>query len=59
MKKLLVALMYVLTSIPVFAGEKPPPEPPKEIPTMSEWGMIIFMVVAGIGAIYYLKRRTL
>jgi hypothetical protein len=30
------------------------------IPTMTEWGMIIFMVLAGLGSIYYLRRqRTL
>jgi hypothetical protein len=28
-------------------------------PTMSEWGMIIFMVLAGIGSIYYLRRRRI
>jgi hypothetical protein len=27
------------------------------IPTMSEWGMIIFMVFAGLGAVYYLRRQ--
>jgi hypothetical protein len=27
------------------------------IPTMTEWGMIIFMVLAGVGSIYYLRRR--
>jgi hypothetical protein len=26
------------------------------IPTMTEWGMIIFIVLAGIGSIYYLRR---
>jgi len=30
------------------------------IPTMTEWGMIFFVVLAGLGAVYYLgrKRRT-
>ena len=28
------------------------------IPTMTEWGMIIFMVLAGLGAVYYLRRQT-
>ena len=28
-----------------------------EIPTMTEWGMIIFMVLAGVGAVYYLRRQ--
>ena len=27
------------------------------IPTMTEWGMIVFMVLAGLGAICYLRRR--
>jgi hypothetical protein len=29
----------------------------KAVPTMTEWGMIIFMIVAGIGAVYYLRRQ--
>lgn len=27
------------------------------VPTMTEWGMIIFIVVAGLGSVYYLRRR--
>lgn len=27
------------------------------VPTMNEWGMIIFMVLAGLGSLNYLKRR--
>lgn len=27
------------------------------VPTMDQWGMIIFMLLAGIGAIYYLRRK--
>jgi hypothetical protein len=27
------------------------------IPTMTEWGMIIFMMFAGLGAVYYLRRQ--
>lgn len=27
------------------------------IPTMSQWGMIIFMLFAGLGAVYYLRRQ--
>jgi len=27
------------------------------IPTMTQWGMILFMVLAGLGAVYYLRRR--
>jgi hypothetical protein len=29
------------------------------IPTMNEWGMIIFMMLAGAGAAYYLRRRRI
>ncbi len=31
--------------------------PPASVPTMTEWGMIMFMVLAGLGAIYYLRRE--
>jgi len=27
------------------------------IPTMNEWGMIVFMILAGLGAAYYLRRQ--
>jgi hypothetical protein len=27
------------------------------VPTMNEWGMIIFMTVAGLGSVYYLRRQ--
>ena len=27
------------------------------VPTMTEWGMIIFMLLAGLGAVYYLRMR--
>jgi hypothetical protein len=27
------------------------------VPTMSEWGMIIFMILSGIGALYFMKRQ--
>jgi MSHA biogenesis protein MshQ len=27
------------------------------IPTMTEWGMIIFMMLAGLGSLYYLRRQ--
>jgi streptogramin lyase len=32
--------------------------PPQPIPTMNEWGMVIFMILAGLGSFYYLKRKT-
>ncbi|GEM_PF-5389579 len=28
------------------------------VPTMTEWGMIIFMLISGIGAVYFLRRRN-
>lgn len=27
------------------------------VPTLTEWGMIIFMVLAGLGSVYYLRRQ--
>ena len=27
------------------------------VPTMTEWGMIIFIALAGLGAVYYLRRQ--
>ena len=27
------------------------------VPTMGEWGMIIFMILAGLGSVYYLRRE--
>jgi hypothetical protein len=32
-------------------------EPSAPIPTLNEWGMIIFMALAGLGAAYYLRRQ--
>jgi hypothetical protein len=32
---------------------------PNLIPTMTQWGIIIFMVFVGIGAVYYLRRRRI
>ena len=29
------------------------------VPTMTEWGMIILVILLGIGAVYYLRRRRL
>jgi len=29
------------------------------IPTMTEWGMIIFIILAGLGSIYYLRRKRI
>ena len=27
------------------------------VPTLSEWGMIIFIMLAGLGAVFYLRRQ--
>jgi hypothetical protein len=32
-------------------------DPPTGVPTMNEWGMIIFMIFAGLSSVYYMKRR--
>ena len=32
-------------------------DPPTAVPTMTEWGLMIFMFIAGLGSIYYLKRQ--
>jgi hypothetical protein len=29
------------------------------VPTMNEWGMILFVIFAGVGAVYYLRRKRL
>ncbi|MEJ5301501.1 MAG: choice-of-anchor Q domain-containing protein [Thermodesulforhabdaceae bacterium] len=29
------------------------------VPTMTEWGMIMFMIIAGLGSVYYLRRRDI
>lgn len=31
--------------------------PPLGIPTLNEWGMIIFIILAGLGSVYYLRRQ--
>jgi hypothetical protein len=28
------------------------------VPTLNQWGMIIFMMFAGLGAIYFLRRKS-
>jgi hypothetical protein len=41
-----------------FAARSAAPEPsPALVPTMTEWGMIIFMFLAGLGAVYYLRKH--
>jgi hypothetical protein len=34
-----------------------PQQQPLAIPTFSEWGMIILMVLSGVGSVYYLRRQ--
>jgi hypothetical protein len=31
---------------------------PATIPTMTQWGMIIFVVLAGVGAVYFMRRKA-
>jgi len=33
------------------------PGPPAQVPTMTEWGMIIFIVLAGLGSVHYMRRQ--
>jgi hypothetical protein len=33
------------------------PERPSSIPTLTGWGMMIFIVITGLSSVYYLKRR--
>jgi hypothetical protein len=35
------------------------PQAPESVPTMTEWGIIIFIVFAGLGAVYSLRRRRI
>jgi hypothetical protein len=49
-------------SISILSGtlvvQPPPPVTPAvAVPTLTEWGMILFMVLAGAGSLYYLRRR--
>jgi len=37
--------------------EQQPLKPTTAVPTMGEWGMIIFMILAGLGSVYYLRRQ--
>lgn len=30
---------------------------PCSVPTLNEWGMIIFMVLAGLGSVFYIRRN--
>ncbi len=39
------------------AYEYQDPPAPASVPAMNEWGMIIFMLLAGLGAVYYLRRQ--
>ncbi len=35
-----------------------PSSAPTSVPTMNEWGMLVFVLFAGVGTIYYLRRRS-
>jgi predicted outer membrane repeat protein len=32
-------------------------QPPTAVPTITEWGMIIFMILAGVGSVYYIRKQ--
>jgi hypothetical protein len=34
-------------------------QPTVPIPTMTEWGMILFMMAAGLASLYHLRRKNL
>lgn len=38
---------------------EPAAEREHSVPTMNEWGMIIFMALAGLGSVYYLRRKKI
>lgn len=40
-----------------FGSAPPPPSRPEVVPTMTEWGMIIFVFLAGLGSVFYLRRQ--
>lgn len=60
-----------LTNVVTVAGDEPDPDtsnntasadtlvdpPPVNVPTLNEWGMIVFMLLAGLTAVYYLRRQ--
>ena len=33
------------------------PAAPTDVPTLNEWGAILFLVLAGLGSVYYLRRQ--
>jgi hypothetical protein len=45
--------------IPDFNYEICGDEPPASIPTLNEWGMIIFTLLLGCSALWYMRRRSL
>ena len=45
---------YCYNSYPLYCFENGPRAP--AVPSMTEWGMIIFVVLAGLGSVYYIRR---
>jgi len=45
------------TTVNITATTAPPVTTSLPVPTMTEWGMIMFMVLAGLGSLYYLKKQ--
>ena len=46
-----------ITQINIVASAAPVQQVSVSVPTMTEWGMILFMIIAGLSSIYYLKPR--
>ncbi len=42
-----------------FYSLAPPPAPSVTVPTMNEWGMILFVILSGLGAVYFLRKKKL
>ena len=40
------------------AYELDPPQQATSVPTMTEWGMIVFTLFAGLASVYYLRKRA-
>ena len=40
-----------------FGSAPPPPQGSTVVPTMTEWGMIIFVVLAGLVSVYYMRKQ--
>jgi hypothetical protein len=41
----------------ITASQPPTQSQPTSVPTMTEWGMIVFMLLAGLGSVLFLRRQ--